>query len=241
MSNKDNNTSKKSLISNEAESPSSKNEEVTIKSDDKICIVGYSGAGKTVLMDYFLNNVVVNFPNVVVVDPVSKFSEKTNIRYKGVVKAINPHKNIVIYKLQTEDDLEELITKINDIDEEPVFLCVDEIDRFVRFNYMLPETSLFFQQGRNYKHGGLFSVRQVGLLNKQIFSNSHYLILFKVYNKNDILYLESVIPYKFVKLIPELQEHSFYLIDLHKSILIGEYKYDMKLKKLKKLREGINP
>ena len=214
---------------------------IIVRSDDKFCVAGYSGAGKTLLMKYFLDNVVSNFPNLIVIDPVSKFSEKVNIRYKGVVKALKPRPNQVVYKIQTEEDMEKILTKVNDLDNESAFVICDEIDQFIPFNHMFTETSLFFQQGRNYNHGGMFTVRQMGRLNKQIFSNSHYLILFRVYNRNDIDYLTTVIPYKFVKLIPELSEHSFYLIDLHTSRIIGEYELDLTKDKLKRVEGNIEP
>ena len=51
------------------------------------------------------------------------------------------------------------------------------------------------------------------------------LILFKVYNKSDIEYLTDVLPLKFVRMIPQLSEHSFFLIDLRMSKLLGEYIY----------------
>ena len=198
---------------------------IKIRSDDKISIVGYSGAGKTLLLEYFINNVVNQFPNLVVVDPVSRFSQKTNIRFRGKVECLHPSPNKICMKLQSEEDLEEVCKTINDIDTEPAFLIVDEIDRFVDVHSMLSETSMFFQQGRNYQHGGMFTVRQVGKLNKEVFSNSHYLILFKVYNKSDIEYLTDVLPLKFVRMIPQLSEHSFFLIDLRMSKLLGEYIY----------------
>ena len=201
------------------------NTSINIRSDDKISIVGYSGAGKTLLLEYFLKNVINRFPNLVVIDPVSRFSEKTNIRYKGKVQCLYPSANKICYKLQSEEDLDKICKTINDIDTQPAFLVVDEIDQFTDTHSLFDETSLFFQQGRNYNHGGMFTVRQVGRLNKQIFSNSHYLILFRVYNKADIDYLNEVLPLKFIKLIPTLQEHSFFLIDLRMSRIIGEFQY----------------
>ena len=97
---------------------------------------------------------------------------------------------------------------------------------------MQPETSLFFQQGRNYDHGGLFSIRQVGRLNKQILSNSQTLILFKIYNKSDIDYLSNAIGIDVKELVYDLKPHEFYILDLTNSIIIGKYIYDKKKKDL---------
>ena len=46
--------------------------QINIREDDKISIVGYSGAGKTLLLEYFLKDVVNRFANLVVIDPVSR-------------------------------------------------------------------------------------------------------------------------------------------------------------------------
>lgn len=212
---------------------------INIREDDKISIVGYSGAGKTLLLEYFLKNVINNFPNLIVIDPVSRFSEKTNIRFKGKVQCLNPSPNKICYKLQTEEDLEQVCKTINDLDEEPAFLIVDEIDQFTDVYSLMSETSLFFQQGRNYNHGGMFTVRQLGgRLNKQIFGNSHYLILFKVYIKADIDYLNGMLPMRFINLIPSLKEHSFFLIDLRMSKIIGEFELVNGKNTLKLLRSG---
>ena len=49
-----------------------------INSSDKICIIGYSGAGKSTLMEFLIDD--FNFDSVVI-DPVSRFSNRKNIRY----------------------------------------------------------------------------------------------------------------------------------------------------------------
>ena len=213
-------------------------DDINVTSDDKLCIVGYSGAGKTLILEYVVNSVISQFPNLVIVDPVSRFSERTGIRFRGKIKCLNPSPNKVCLKLQSEADMEELCETINNLDDVPAFLVVDEIDQFTDVHSLMPETSLYLQQGRNYHHGGLFTARQVGRLNKQILSNSHYLILFRIYNKADLQTLNEILPYRFMQLIPKLQPHSFYFIDMQKSEILGEFILEPDAMRLRKLSDA---
>lgn len=200
-------------------------------SSDKIAIIGYSGAGKTTLMEYLIKT--FHF-NMIVVDPVSRFSEKKHIRYVGKVKCKNPRKNKVCFKLRTEEQLEAIIEKLNDNDKEEIFLVVDEIDQYTTTRKLYAETSLYFQQGRNYHHGGMFSVRQVGRLNKQILSNCHYLFLFKILNEDDVEYLQQITGLALRKDIRKLGKHNFFIIDLHTSTILGKFYYSKKEHKILK-------
>lgn len=200
-----------------------------INSSDKICIIGYSGAGKSTLMEFLIDD--FNFDSVVI-DPVSRFSSRKNIRYVGKVKCKHPRDNKVCFKIQDEDGLEKIIKTMNDNDFKDMFLIVDEIDQYTTTRKLMPETSLYFQQGRNYNHGGMFSVRQVGRLNKQILSNSHYLFLFKVINESDIEYLENITGLELKKNVLKLGRHNFFIIDLHNSEILGTFKFDKKTHKI---------
>lgn len=198
----------------------------------KTILVGYSGAGKSTLLDFFIRNISKNKLNCVIVDTTSKFSIPKPIRYKGKMVSKYKNENAITIKIQDENDLEKIIKKINDKDKTPIILVVDEIDQYTDTYGLQPETSLFFQQGRNYGHGGLFSIRQVGRLNKQILSNSQTLILFKIYNKSDIDYLSNAIGIDVKELVYDLKPHEFYILDLTNSIIIGKYIYDKKKKDL---------
>ena len=86
----------------------------------------------------------------------------------------------------------------------PVFLIVDEIDQYID-PYSLPfEFGLYSEQGRNWNQGGIFTARRLGAVNKSIFSNSHYLILFKIINKMDLQYLKSVLDFDVDELINKI-------------------------------------
>ena len=196
-------------------------------SSDKICIIGYSGAGKSTLMEFLIDALAFDS---VVIDPVSRFSNKKNIRFVGQVKCKNPRDNKICFKIQDEEGLEKIITKMNDNDKKELFLVVDEIDQYTTTRKLMTETSLYFQQGRNYNHGGMFSVRQVGRLNKQILSNSHYLFLFKILNEDDVEYLQNITGLALKKDILKLGKHNFFIIDLHNSEILGTYKFDKKKK-----------
>ena len=194
-----------------------------IEYDKKIVICGYSGAGKSTLLGYFIKELAKNKITSVIVDTTSKFSEIKNIRYRGKSPCKYKNPNSICIKIQNEDDLEKIVKRINDKDKTPITLIVDEIDQFTDTYGLQPETSLFFQQGRNYKHGGIFTIRQIGRLNKQILSNSQTLILFKIYNKNDIDYLTSAIGIDITELVYDLKPHEFYILDLTNSVIVGKY------------------
>lgn len=189
---------------------------------DKIVIIGYSGCGKTTLLKYFIKN--LSYPQLII-DTTNQFTHKVHIRYKGLLKPLKefdkPNKWFV--KIQTQEDLEKIIKKINDKYNTELMLVIDEIDQYTDVHQLLPEVSLFFQQGRNYSHGGIFTVRQIGRLNKEILSNSHYLFLFKIFNKSDIQYISNIIGYNILPLIVKLNKHDFYIIDLHNTQILNRF------------------
>lgn len=194
-----------------------------IEYSKKIVIVGYSGAGKSTLMEYLIKEMSIRKMNMIIVDTTTKFSFRKPIRYKGRLKCKYNNPNAICVKIQNDKDLEQIIKGINDKDRLPISLVVDEIDQYTDTYGLEFETSLFFQQGRNYDHGGLFSIRQIGRLNKQILSNSQVLLLFKIYNKSDIDYLSNVIGIDVRNMVLELKPHEFFIVDLTNSIVIGKY------------------
>ncbi len=196
---------------------------ILIEYDKKIVIVGYSGAGKSTLLGFFIKKIAKAKFFAVIVDTTSKFSRLKHIRYKGKTECLYKNPNSVCIKIQSEEDLENIIKNINDKDRLPMLLIVDEIDQFTDVHSLMPETSLFFQQGRNYRHGGIFTIRQIGRLNKQILSNSQILILFKIYNRNDIEYLCSITGMDLRQEINELKPHEFFIIDLTNSENLGKF------------------
>lgn len=189
---------------------------------DKVCMIGYSGSGKTTLMKWLIGH--LKFP-MLVIDTTSNFTYRKNIRYKGALVPLPELKNKdkKFVKIQSDAELEQLIKKINDNDRLNLWLCVDEIDQYTDVYNLEPETSLYFQQGRNYGHGGMFSVRQVGRLNKQVLSNSHYLFLFRIYNKNDLDYISQIIGMDVKPLVQSLDLHQFAIIDLQSTSILGTY------------------
>lgn len=193
-----------------------------IDQSDKIIIVGYSGAGKSTLLKFFIDNYFIKFENLVIVDPTAKFSFLEKREYFGVVKCLNPRKNKICVKLSGENQIEKLISVINRYDK-PVFLVVDEIDGFIPVYFLPYQFGIYSEQGRNWNQGGIFTVRRIGALNKSIFSNSHYLIMFKIYNQRDVAYLEQTTDINVRELISKLGEHDFFVIDLHFSKVIGHF------------------
>jgi len=198
---------------------------VTFRQSDKISIIGYSGAGKSVLMKYFIKNTFANFPNLVIIDPAYQFSYPPNHQsktYQGDVPCKYPSKNKVCFHIRGEEMFNSVCKTLFTRDAAS-FLVVDEIDEYTGTDELMYWTSLYMEEGRNFHQGGCFSVRRLGRLNKSIFSNSRYLCLFRVINKSDIAYLESTLDFR-INEINEKPEHSFDLIDLQKSEKLGRFR-----------------
>lgn len=192
---------------------------------DKIIIIGHSGSGKTVLMDYIIEHLAFKLTKnrcLYIVDSANQLSKVPNYNYRGETECNRPHANKYCVKLHTPDDLEALITALNHKNKLEFFLTIDEVDRFTGPNTIMPETKLYLEEGRNFNRGGLFSVRRVGLLNKSIFSNAHYLYLFKINNKADRDYLGTILDTN-ISDLDYHNEHSFFVFDLYNTKNLGEF------------------
>lgn len=190
---------------------------INIDVSEKIAIIGQSGSGKTTLMEFLINRTPFK---KIIIDSVGRFTTVTDIHYTGL---IGKSSSAIYLKIRDENDLEVIMKIINRNYNESVYFIVDEIDQYTNPLSMGRETSLFFQQGRNYSHGGLFSVRQIGRLNKQIFTNCRYIFLFSTHNKNDILYLQQSLPFNVGEMIYNLGQYQFYIIDSFLSKNEGKY------------------
>jgi len=194
--------------------------EINFKQEDKITIIGHSGAGKTTLMGWLIENKMKTFQNVYIVDTVNRFSNVPSLDYVGVTKCKKQYANITCIKLHTEIQFEALIYYLSSHFSK-FFVAVDEIDRYVSIYRLYPEVKLWLEEGRNFDRGGLFTVRRVGFLNKSILGNSHYLFLFKMNIATDLDYISQITGVN----VSNLQyhgEHSFYIIDLYKTKILGE-------------------
>ena len=190
-----------------------------LKMEDKVTILGHSGAGKSYLMSYMIDH--YDFKPMIVFDTTHKFSIVRKMNHVGITRCKKPREGKICLKIHTPEQLEAVIEKLNNGDS-PFFLVIDEIDRFTSPNTLLPETKLYLEEGRNWNRGGVFSVRRLGLLNKSIFANSHYLILFKINNKVDRDYLTSIVDIN-VNDIEYSDDHSFYVFDLYRTENLGEF------------------
>ena len=189
---------------------------------DKTLILGYSGSGKTTLLEYLIDYYFVHFPHIVIIDSVYRFSKLKDRFYSGIVECKKPSKNKICIHVRGEEEYEKVIYALNRYPY-PVFLIVDEIDQYIS-PYSLPfEFGIYSEQGRNWNQGGIFTARRLGAVHKSIFSNSHYLILFKIINKMDLQYLNSVLDFDIDELMSDLGEHEFYFVDLHLSNIEGKY------------------
>lgn len=187
---------------------------------DKVVVIGYSGSGKTTLLDYFVKHGAPT-PRYII-DTVNYFSYVPSYNFSGITKCKSPAKDQICMKLHSEEQFEALLWYLNH-KKDRFFLVVDEIDRYTNVNHLHREVKLFLEEGRNFGRGGIFAVRRVGFLNKSILGNSHYLFVFKINNYRDLQYL-SMISSVDVLNLEYHDEHSFYIIDLHTSKVLGEYK-----------------
>lgn len=188
---------------------------------DKIVIIGYSGSGKTYLLDYIIKSQLDNIFPLYVIDTVNRFSKVQSYDYSGITECNEKRKGKTCIKIHSELQLEKMVSYLNH-KKDQFFLCVDEIDRYTNTNNLMNETKLYLEEGRNFDRGGIFTIRRVGFLNKSILGNSHYLFLFKLNIKTDIEYLSSITGINLFEL--EFHDvHSFYVIDLHTSEILGEY------------------
>ena len=192
-----------------------------IDMSDKVVVIGFSGSGKTTFMKWFIKN--SRFLPMYIVDPLGNFSEKPDwkkFEYSGVMPCKPEIKGHTCIKMTNEVQLEAFVEKISKT-KPSWFLIVDEIDRFIGTDTMMYYTERYLEEGRNYNRGGMFSVRRLGFLNKSILSNAHYLVMFKINNKNDKDYLNEMVDFD-LKQLTFTNKHSFYVLDLQTSENLGE-------------------
>ena len=193
---------------------------VNFAQEDKISIIGHSGAGKTTLMEWLIENKMKHFKNIYIVDTVNRFSYVPSSSYSGITKCNKSYNNATCVKIHTEIQLEALIYYLAR-HFSSFFVAVDEIDRYVSIHQIYPEVKLWLEEGRNFNRGGLFTVRRVGFLNKSILGNSHYVFLFKMNIATDLDYISQITGVN----VSNLQYHgdySFYIIDLYRTEVLGE-------------------
>jgi hypothetical protein len=186
---------------------------------DKIVIIGYSGSGKTTLMDFLITTLPIR--PIYVVDTVNFYSEVPDYNYSGVTKCKKPAKDKICVKMHSEETFEAFVRYLNHTKSQ-FFIYVDEIDRYCNPYTLSREVKLYFEEGRNFGRGGCYTVRRVGFLNKSILGNAHYLFLFKINNMRDLAYIGGITGQN-IQALQYHSEHSFYIIDLHQSKILGEY------------------
>lgn len=101
------------------------------------------------------------------------------------------------------------------INQHNLSLFIDEIDHYILPRRIEYWTHVWLQEGRNWGLGGIFTVRQVGLLNKEILSNSRWLFLFRIVNANDIKYLQGIVDFNVKEIVNKLKRFQFALIDMY--------------------------
>ena len=72
---------------------------------DKILILGYSGSGKTTLLEYFVNYYFINFPHIVIIDSVYRFSKLRDRFYFGITQCNNPKPNKICVHVRKVDKI----------------------------------------------------------------------------------------------------------------------------------------
>jgi hypothetical protein len=192
-----------------------------LRIEDKATVIGHSGSGKTTFMKQYL--AITDLRPIFVIDPIGNFSGPPNWKkyeYSGTIPCANRKPGQTCIKLSTPMQLEALVRYLGK--KHPQwFLVIDEVDRFTDVNHLDYYTKRYLEEGRNWKRGGMFSVRRLGFLNKSILSNSRFLVMFRVNNASDLKYLSQLVDFPVE--MDYSDEHSFYLFDLYRSENLGEY------------------
>ena len=141
-------------------------------------------------------------------------------REVGVVKCRVKNADFCV-RLVTPEDLEKFMSVL--INYRDVMTFIDEVDTFIpptaSFRTM-PHTYYFLNAGRNFGLGLTVTVRQVGRLNKVIWSNANWFFVFRIINPRDLEYLRLGLGFD----VPanQLDKHEFFIIDAVHSEIIGK-------------------
>jgi len=136
------------------------------------------------------------------IPPLGKVKTKCKVKAKECLHLRTPSEFNALIRIIVENRL-------------PIFLAVDEIDHYIPPRGIDYYVHIWLQEGRNFEEGGLFTVRQVGLLNKELLSNAQKLVLFEIRNTNDIKYLQGMLDFDVKELINKLKRFEYAVIDMY--------------------------
>ena len=201
-----------------------------IKQSEKIVIIGMSGSGKTTLGKWLIKN--LKMKNKIIIDPVGQF-----IQSPKVAGYLGTWEKIPVFKVFSTEALNVFLSKI--FAKDPFFLFLDEADQYIPAHYITITNYTFIfrylKEGRNFNEGGILIAQLLSQLNKQAFTNSQWLIFFKLNNRSSLDYLHSMLPFDVYKLDSELKKYEFYLINLAESELLGKYRLDLRFNQIMRI------
>jgi len=158
----------------------------------RFCIFGLQGSGKTYLAKYILR----------------QFGDAG-----WVIDVLNEYNGFNRYVMQdrTFMGISELDMAIEHILKhyKPKLLIIDEANRYCRNKQPLPETVSYlndFHRHMNLSIG--FISRRPTQLNTDLVELAHYLFIFKLVGKNDLIYLDMLYP-NLSQIVFELEQYNF--------------------------------
>lgn len=156
---------------------------ISLKSDDRICIAGLTGTGKTYLMRYFAS---LCEPQVLIIDPLSQYEMfGDECRY--------------IPKRETPNELEEIAKQL--MARSDCTLIIEEAEQYMpQERAMLPNLSMVVRMGRNWGIGIYATTRRIQDINKRFFDLAQHCFFFRVGLKSreyvaNMIGAEYVFPY----------------------------------------------
>ena len=156
---------------------------IEIKSDDRICVAGLPGTGKTYLMRYFAS---LCEPDILIIDPLNQYT-------------MFPDECRYIPRRESANELEEIAKQL--CARSNTTLICEEAEQYIsQQRAMLPYTSMLIRMGRNWGIGVYATTRRIQDINKRFFDLAQHCFFFKCGLKSrqyvaDLIGYEYVYPY----------------------------------------------
>lgn len=164
-----------------------------IKQTDIIVIAGQRGTGKTTLAKFIAKKFLENNYSIFVYDPLNEY---------------HPYQRYIPHNPLDTEEFDRICYKIWQLGK--IFFIVDEAEIYIQEKKPLP---LYFSQlllrGRHRQTGLCLITRRIALLNKNAFSLSNHIFLFKLFSPNDIKYVSEFIPKDIAIKLPSLKDFHF--------------------------------
>ena len=145
-----------------------------IKADDRICLCGLPGTGKTVMLEWLAELP----PQTYVIDALQQYSDMGE--EGDVYDLMQPGKNHLRYfpKAESPKALEDIAKKLHRISN--TTLIIEEAEAYLPQGKMLYDyTSSLIRRGRNWGIGVWLTTRRIQDINKRFFDLCQHVIFFR--------------------------------------------------------------